>query len=267
MNTLVANPSLVVGSGKERVILVHGWMAGHQMFSPMLSFVNQKKFSYALLDCRGYGTRKNVGGPYDMTTIAADVISLADSLGWKRFHLVGHSMAGMAAQWLMISAAHRLASVVLLASVPASGANVSAERRELLVGALDDKAIRAELINRNTGGALEESRLRTLLDISLSSTLPQVMRQYLPSWSDDDFSSLMKGVDVSTTVMVGEHDPGITVDLMEKTVMRWLPAATLNELKGVGHYPMFESPSAFVKLLEQCFEEAPGTAQLFNPGY
>lgn len=267
MKTLVAKPSILVGSGRERVILVHGWMASHQMFSPMLDFVNKKKFSYAFLDCRGYGTRKDVGGPYDMTTIAADVLSLADSLGWKQFHLVGHSMAGMAAQWLMISAPHRLASVVLLASVPASGANVSAERRELLMGAVADEATRMELIDRNTGGALEERLLSELLDVSLSSTSSQAMRQYLPSWSDDDFSSLMKGVAVPTTVMVGEHDPGITTELMEKTVMRWLPAAKLIKLKGVGHYPMFECPSAFVYQLEQSLGMTPGTAQLFNPGY
>src|SRR5579863_3578299 len=66
---------VVYGRGPVHAVVIHGWF----------------------YDCRGYGASREMGGPFDMDTVAADALSLASHLQWERFSLVGHSMGGKAA--------------------------------------------------------------------------------------------------------------------------------------------------------------------------
>jgi pimeloyl-ACP methyl ester carboxylesterase len=52
--------------------------------------------------------------------VAADTIALADQLGWREFHVVGHSMGGKAAQKVAMDAGTRVQSIVAVTPVPAS---------------------------------------------------------------------------------------------------------------------------------------------------
>ncbi|MNF61201.1 3-oxoadipate enol-lactonase 2 [compost metagenome] len=240
----------LVGSGPRRVVVVHGWMAAAALFDPMHGWLDGERFTYAFMDCRGYGARLEEPGPFTVVQIALDILTLADELRWERFSVVGHSMAGMSAQWLLANAARRLDSVVLLAAVPASGAGVSSERRTLLNNALRDPEVRLSLISTNVGLSRPEEWLRRILALSLHTTWPEAMNAYMTSWIDDNFASTLHGVRVPALVLVGELDPGCTARFMEETVMRWLADAHLQILPGVGHYPMQESPRALTQTIE-----------------
>ncbi|MDT4839215.1 3-oxoadipate enol-lactonase 2 [compost metagenome] len=240
----------LVGSGEIPIIVIHGWMAGSELFEPMIPYLDQANFTYALMDCRGYGARLNERGPFNVIQIARDALALADEMQWATFHLLGHSMAGMAAQWLMSSCPERLESVILLATVPASGAAVSKERRALLTTALHDKDARLALIDTNVGHTRPEKWLREMLKLSLRTTRPDVLRDYMESWIGDDFAHQVHGSKVPALVLVGELDPGATRLTMGRTVMHWLSCAQLVELLGVGHYPMQENPRQLVEAVE-----------------
>lgn len=240
----------LVGSGPRKVIVVHGWMAGSALFEPLHEHLDVERFTYAFMDCRGYGERRHVPGPYSVEQIAEDMLALADALEWRIFSVLGHSMAGMAAQWLMASAPQRLAPVVLLATVPASGAVLTVERRTLLGEAMQDADARRALISANVGHRRPRSWLDTLLALSLDTTCPQAMQAYLESWAGDGFAERMQGVSVPTLVLVGEHDPGSTGAGMNATVMAWLADARLTVLEDVGHYPMCEAPAMLARAIE-----------------
>ncbi|MFV3314278.1 alpha/beta fold hydrolase [Pseudomonas sp. NY15374] len=239
-----------VGHGPHKVIVVHGWMAGAALFDPLHGWLDPERFTYAFMDCRGYGARREAPGPFTVEQIARDMLALADLLDWSRFSVVGHSMAGMAAQWLQAHAAERLVSVVLLASVPASGATLSPERRALLGDALHEPLARQLLISANVGHCQDEEWLRGMLQLSLRTTWVEAMSRYLESWSGDDFAEAVKGARVPTLVLVGERDPGCTVASMNDTLMRWLPTARLEILPAVGHYPMREAPAELARVIE-----------------
>lgn len=128
MTTEIA-PVKVVGNGPERIIAVAGWMGDHHLFDPFVPLVDPARYSFALLDARGYGSRKNSDGPFTIEQIAADIVSCADGLSWSKFHVIGHSMAGMSAQRLVVDVPARIASAILLAPVPASGARIDEQRR------------------------------------------------------------------------------------------------------------------------------------------
>ena len=67
-------PAKVVGSGPERIIAVAGWMGDHHLFDPFMPLVDPVRYSIALLDARGYGSRKDCGGPFTIEQIAADIV-------------------------------------------------------------------------------------------------------------------------------------------------------------------------------------------------
>jgi pimeloyl-ACP methyl ester carboxylesterase len=64
--------------------------------------VDRERFSYAFMDCRGYGDSRDVDGQHTMAEWALDAVTLADELGWSRFSLLGHSMGGMAVQRVLL---------------------------------------------------------------------------------------------------------------------------------------------------------------------
>src|SRR5690348_6713660 len=111
----------LAGRGPEEVLVVHGWVADHPVFAPMLPYRDGERFTYAFIDSRGYGKSRDQKGAYTMREIAIDAIALADHFGWKRFHAIGHSMGGVAIQRLMLDAPGRVASLVALTPVPACG--------------------------------------------------------------------------------------------------------------------------------------------------
>ncbi len=68
------------------------------------------------LDVRGYGG-SSVPGPdfeWTMMTLVADALTVADTLGAKRFHLVGESLGGTAAYCTAINHPDRLLSITAL---------------------------------------------------------------------------------------------------------------------------------------------------------
>ena len=226
------------------LIAVHGWLGDHRLFDPLLPYL-----TCAFLDCRGYGDRLHHPGPFTIETIAADVVSLADRLGWKRFHVLGHSMGGMAAQRLMIDVPDRLQSAILLAPVPACGSRIDAQRRDLLLRAMTEPAVRRELIDANTGRCRDAVWIEDLLKLSLESTNPAALGAYLTAWTETDFSREIAGCDVPAVAICGELDPAVPAALVERTIQAWCPNTAVEVLPSVGHYPMREDPAALASVI------------------
>lgn len=85
-----------IGSGPP-VLLLHGWPQHSLMWhtvGPMLA----EGYCVIAPDLRGAGSSSITPSGYDKTTMATDVLGLADSLGCDEFYLVGYDLgAGVAA--------------------------------------------------------------------------------------------------------------------------------------------------------------------------
>lgn len=235
---LAATP--VIGHGPRRLMAVHGWMGDAQLFAPWAALLDPARYTLACMDCRGYGSRRAVAGRFDIAEIAGDLADLARLLGWADWHVLGHSMAGMAAQHLLLGAAP--ASVLLLSPVPAQGAVLDKARRALLRQALSDPAARLRLIDANTGGVRGDAWLQELRDLSLAGTDPDVMRAYLASWAGPGFAAALRGTRRPASVILGALDPGTPADRFRDLFADLLPGAPLVVLPDTGHYAMRESP-------------------------
>ncbi len=242
-------PSKIIGNGPTRLIAVAGWMGDHRLFEPMEPFIDRERFTVALLDARGYGARRDADGPYTVGRIAGDMLACADGLGWDRFHLLGHSMAGMSAQRVLADAPDRIESAILVAPVPASGARIDADRRNLLVAATTDAEARKRLIDANTGRVQSDAWLSTLRDVSVAGTRPDVLQAYMLSWTGPGFEEEIGDVRVPVHVVIGRLDPGASETRLRDSIGVWFGEVEFTVLDDCGHYPMWERPEQFHRAL------------------
>ena len=80
------------GSDGEPVILLHGFPETSHMWLPLMAALAGAGYRCLAPDQRGYspGARPEGIEHYRYQHLAADVVALADAMGYERFHLVGH---------------------------------------------------------------------------------------------------------------------------------------------------------------------------------
>ncbi|MFF3271623.1 alpha/beta fold hydrolase [Streptomyces chrestomyceticus] len=244
-----------IGSGPHPVIVLHDWFGTSAGWGSVLDFLDRTAFTYAFLDCRGYGDRKYVPGRFDLPEIAGDALALADQLGWERFSLVGHSMGGKAMQQVLVDAPHRVNRMVGLAPVPAGAYPMDDATHELFYGASADPAKRRAIIDLVTGHRASPVWLDRMVRHSLDISREEAHAAYLASWQPLDLSEAVadaaKRYSVPVRVVVGAYDLALTADLMRETWQRWYPQAEIVTIEGSGHYPMHETPVALATTVEE----------------
>lgn len=82
------------GGDGEPVVLLAGLGNTAWIWSDFGPRLAREGFRVVALTRRAHGESEAPGGGYGLDTLAADVVAFMDSLGFRRAHLVGHSLAG-----------------------------------------------------------------------------------------------------------------------------------------------------------------------------
>ena len=146
--------AMILGAGPHKVLVLHGWFGHARAWGPLLDSLDTERFTYAFMDYRGYGARKDQTGAYTMDEIAADAIHLVDALGWGRFSVVGHSMGGMAALRVAVEAPQRVDRVLGINAVPPSGYPFNDEGWGFFSQATGSADVRYAILDLTTGKRL-----------------------------------------------------------------------------------------------------------------
>jgi pimeloyl-ACP methyl ester carboxylesterase len=238
------------GSGPHKVIAVHGWFADRSAFDAVLPDIDRDAFQYALVDLRGYGEAKDAAGAYTTQEGAADVLALADHLGWDRFSLVGHSMGGSVIQRVLAAAPHRVRRLAGISPVPASGLAMPPEQWDLFTSAEHAPGSRRAILDFTTGGRRPAAWLDRMVRRSLECSDPKAFRAWLDSWAGEGFHTEIEGSAVPALVVAGALDPALSADLARQTWMTWHADPQLVELPSAGHYAMDETPLELIRTVE-----------------
>src|SRR5215831_17041380 len=121
----------------------------------------------------------------------------------------------------------------------------------LFSGAATARENRAAIITMTTGGRLSPTFIDHVVQHSLDNSTVPAFGAYLESWAKEDFSGRVQGNPVPVKVIVGEHDPALSAQVMEQTYLTLLPNAEMEVLANAGHYPMFETPVALATAMEE----------------
>jgi pimeloyl-ACP methyl ester carboxylesterase len=243
-------PHELHGDGPHKVIAVHGWFADRSAYEPLLPDLDREAFQYAMADLRGYGAAKEVMGAFTTGEAAADLVGLADRLGFERFSLLGHSMGGSIAQRLLALCPDRIRRLVGVSPVPASGLPLSPEQWELFSDAAQKPENRRTIIDITTGGVRPAAWLDRMVARSLDRSDTKAFRAWLDSWAGEDFHTQIKGADVPALAVTGALDPALSAELTRQTWMSWYPRGELVELASAGHYAMDETPLELIRVVE-----------------
>jgi pimeloyl-ACP methyl ester carboxylesterase len=241
----------LVGSGPVQVIALHGWFGSATGWGMLPDLIDQDAYSYAFLDYRGYGARRDEPGTYSIEEIARDTTALADELGWDRFALIGHSMGGSAILRVFADAPDRVTALIGISPVPASGVPFDENSWNLFDGAAQSDANRYAIIDLTTGNRQSATWINQMVAFSVASSTREAFGAYLPSWAKYDFAGELPSPAIPVKAIVGEHDPALGADTMEATWLAQLPGCELDVQANAGHYAMYEAPVALVTSIEK----------------
>ncbi len=99
------------------LILQHGFLSGAPYWQGVIDALSHK-FDVIALDSAGFSERADETSINSVSGFVSDLLNRLDQLGVDKFHLCGHSLGGMIAQELALTAPERLNKLVLYATGP-----------------------------------------------------------------------------------------------------------------------------------------------------
>lgn len=236
------------GNGAIHVLVMHDWLGDHSSYDAAMPWLDGHAFTYAFVDLRGYGQSINLNGEFTVEEVAADCLSLADRLGWRRFHLVGHSMTGMITQRIAADAPSRVNSAIAVCPVSAAGNRLSPDALAFFLSTIESDDTLGRLFGFVTGG-LSNAWVERKIRQSRDTVSPACRQRYLEMLVTANFVDDVRGLETPYLVIVGDQDPGLDSEAMQRTFLAWHPNAELHVMN-CGHYPMQECPPRFAAVIE-----------------
>jgi len=257
------------GIGGRPLMLVHGFTGAKEDFTDFLEPLAERGWHAVAPDLRGHGASDHPADEesYSLDIIAADLLALADALGWGSFVLLGHSMGGMVAQHLLLAQPERVRGLVLMDTTHGPVDWVEADTAALAAAVVREEGIAALMealkLLRADDPLMTPAFLRLLeekpgysefCDAKLLASAPAMWLAMASALlTQPDRLDLLAEVDVPTLVIVGEQDTPFVAhgERMAKTI----PGARLAIIPNAGHSPQFENPGAWWSALSSFLED------------
>lgn len=255
----------------EPVVLVHGHSLDCTMWEPQIRLL-ARSFRVIAYDVRGYG-QSSSQREGEQFTHAADLVTLMDSLGIQRAHIVGLSMGGFITADMLAAYPDRLLSATMVSGNMRKSPGPSepmddeeSARRDAEIGALETEGVDA-MKERWTAGLLA----------SAGSHRPYMeadLRRMISGWSawqplhkearvllGRDGIALLDSIRPSLPALVIQGDaPGNKVH-HDPEILRYLPAGKSVILPDCGHMLTMERPFLFnitlTRFLQQVARQRP----------
>ncbi len=107
------------GSGKETIVMLHGWTSSHEVFAPAIAQIGRHARCITY-DHRGHSGSKGANGErVTMETLAGDLRELIEGLSLNDITLLGWSMgAGVVLNYVRLYGCDRLKQIILCDMTP-----------------------------------------------------------------------------------------------------------------------------------------------------
>ena len=219
------------------------------------------RFTVITFDHRGTGDTPGTPGHYSTRQFAADALALLRELDLGPAHLVGHSMGGRVAQWMILDGRDQVDSVVFAATGPGRFRDDQVVTRDIPVATCRSMAEHGYegYLRRHIPAtfftpefvATSPERVRWLVDAFWTHRPPlEDYLKHVVARQTHQSAHLLARMDVPALVLVGERDThqGGTGSHWEQSrhLAAHLPDATFRAIAGCAHGYFWQAPEATV---------------------
>lgn len=232
------------GSGPT-VVLVQGAGVIGEGWRPQIDAL-KGRYTVIWIDNRGIGQSAITAGELTIEDMAADVLAVADAERLDRFHLAGHSMGGLIAQQVALTARGRVLSLALFCTF-LKGRQATVMSWPMLVIALRSRvgtrrmrrhAFVEMVMTPDSLAATDRDELcaglQGLFGRDLADQPPIVMRQVRAMGKFDVSTRLGQLSGIPTLVLSAEHDR-IARPEYGRALAEAIPGSKYVEFPGAGH--------------------------------
>ncbi len=165
-------------------------------------------FRILRFDTRGHGKSAAPRGPYTLSLLASDIVTLLDELGVSRAHFCGVSMGGLIGQYLAVHHPERIASLVLSNTAAKIGNAEKWDRRIRLVAEAGMPAVFEEVLDGWFSAPFRDLHppIVDSLASALKATAPEGYIGCCQALRDADLSQHLERVKAPTLVIAGTED-------------------------------------------------------------
>lgn len=257
----------------EPVILLHGfpdaWFGWEDQIEPLVG----AGFRVIVPDQRGYNLSDKPKGvaSYQMGALVDDILGLANTLGYERFHLAGHDFGAMVSWNLAIHYPERVKRLAI-ANVPhptvmrsylrthASQILMSWYAFFFQIPYLPERLVQANnwhfLISAMPDDLSEEERDRYREVFRQDGAITGMINWYRAIMRQRSHSKHSPKIKVPTIILWGKQDPYISYEMALLSV-DFCEDGQLITFEDATHWVLHDEPEAISKYLVKHFSEAP----------
>lgn len=208
-------------------------------------------------DSRGHGLTDAPNGPYTIAGLADDLLALTDSIGLKKFTLVGLSVGGLIAQQAAIRAPEKLAALVLCDTAARIGSAETWNERIAGIRKAGLASIADPIMERWFAKAFRDTRKDELAGWRnlLTRTPANGYIATCEAIRDADLTTAVGSIRTPTLMVAGEDD-GSTPPALVKATADLIPGARFEIIQGAAHMPCIEQPVRLAALIVEHLEKA-----------
>jgi pimeloyl-ACP methyl ester carboxylesterase len=246
------------GRGEPTLLFLHYWGGSSRTWDPVVNSL-KTDFRCVAYDHRGWGESDKPETGYSVHDLAEDAEALTQTLGLKRYVLIGHSMGGKVAQLLAAKRPVGLEALILVAPAPPTPMNVpEAQRKQMIQAYQHREAVEFLIQNVLTSVALPDQIRQQIIEDTLKGGMAAKH-----AWPEkgmlEDISGAVPDISVPTLVLAGENDQVEKIDSLERALVPNIPSAQMMVIPETGHLSPLEVPERIASeirafLRGQCIE-------------
>ena len=253
----------------EPVFLLHGFPDAWFGWKAQIDALADAGFRVIAPDQRGYNLSDKPSGVsnYEMATLAADILGLADALGYQCFHVTGHDFGAMVTWTLAMRHPGRLRRIAV-ANVPHPAVmrsylrtHVSQMRKSwhmffFQLPGLPERFVKANnwrfLISAMPDDLTDQERDRYRASWSQPNSMTSMINWYRASFGRSRNAPLPTKIQVPTLVLWGKQDPHISYEMAPLSV-ELCEQGRLVTFEDAAHWVMRDRPGEVSRLLIEHF--------------
>ena len=255
-----------------KVLALHGWLDNAASFVPLAEQLPE--LDLVMLDLPGHGRSVHLGPGAEYTFVVNmnAILDVADTLGWERFGLLGHSMGAGIASLLSASVPQRVDRLVAIEAIgglaEAPGRNTARLRDSMAAArAFPSKALRvfpdlvAPIRARMQANQLSEPCAQLLVERGVVaqgggyvwSSDPRLTLPTLQRFTEAQVRELIAGIECPTRVVFANPPQVYLPEPLRSERAGLLPRGELVVMDGTHHLHM-ETPVAVARAIGGFFQ-------------